>query len=160
MERSEDEDDWDCEGGKPEHWSLDWSAVVKQRCIIFGYLPEFRKRFISTGLLPYDILCGANLDGGAGVVAGAPKWWSVVALSTSGNTQSYSGHGAARWDRQCHAEESLQHLDLRGAMTDDEARYTTDPSDLLPHISVLGLPLSRELGHLPGPRAVRQVLDM
>ena len=67
---------------------------MKQRCIIFGYLPEFRKRFISTGLLPYDILCGANLDGGAGVLAGAqgaPKWL-VAALSTSGNTQSVSGH--------------------------------------------------------------------
>ena len=112
---SEDEDDWDWEWeeGKPEHWSLDWSAVVKQRCIIFGYLPEFRKRFISTGLLPYDILCGANLDGGAGVLAGAqgaPKWL-VAALSTSGNTQSVSGHWAARWSQSCHAEDSYRHLD-------------------------------------------------
>ena len=142
--------------GNPEHCWLDWSAVVKQRCIIFGYLPEFRKRFISTGLLPYDILCGANLDGGAEVVAGAPKWWLVVALSTSGNTQSQSGHGRV----QCHAEDSYHHLDVRGAMTDDEASNTTDPSDLLPHISVLELPLSRELGHLPGPGAMWQVLDM
>ena len=75
-------------------------------------------------------------------------------------------HSVSVWTRgravrQCHAEDSLQHLDVRGAMTDDEASYTTPHSDLLPPgISLLGLPLSRELGHLPGPRAVRQVLDM
>ena len=67
---------------------------------------------------------------------------------------SVIGGTRGRAVRRCHAEDSVQHLDVRGAMTDHEARHTTHPSDLLPHISVLGLPLSRELGHLPGPRAM------
>ena len=72
-----------------------------------------RKRFISTAPLPYDILCGANLDGGASLLAGAVEHPSscVAPLSTSGNTQSQSGHDGSRAVReQCDAEDSYDQL--------------------------------------------------